>query len=271
MEPGDDGQYGVAARYFAESIETEFGIYYTNLHSNLPVISGHTPDIAGTSLEANLQLLNSFNIPGRVYDPNNLSEIRRFLVSDPLSPGFGNPLAGIALLPYGDYFVEYPEDIQMIGVSFSTSQNIGLPGGDTAISGEISMRKDQPFAYEDGDALSGAVGLPSLACWDAPTAYDCYSAFTPGEYKAGYIQRDYFQAEMVFIHFFDQVLGASRWTAVLDIAGSYLDLPSHSQALLNSNYNATLNHPWKPNSPTIPGIVATPYPTFIDNVWLVTC
>jgi hypothetical protein len=272
-EPDESGQYGVAVRYFAESIETEFGLFYTNLHSNLPVISGHTPDISGSVLEAGIEFLNSFAIPGRIYDTNNLSDIRRFLMTDPASPpeiqAYG-PLAGIALLSYGDYFVEYPEDIQMFGASFSTTLDIGLPGGGTAISGEISMRKDQPFAREDGDSLSGAVGLPSLACHDAPTPYDCYSQFAPGEYNAGYVTTDYYQAELVFIHFFDQILGASRWTAVLDIAGSYLDLPSKDEALLNSNYNATLNHPWLPNVPTVPGIPAfpfnLPYPTFINNI-----
>lgn len=261
QRPDSDGQYGVAARYFVESIETEFGVYYTNLHSNLPVISGHTPDVS---------LLN----PALT----SLEQARAFLTSLPAGPtppaSFGNPLATTALLPYGDYFVEYPEDIQMFGVSFSTSQDLGLPGGATAISGEISMRKDQPFALEDGDTLAGAVGLPSLACWDAPRAYDCYSAYEPGEYKAGYLQKDYFQAEMVFIHFFDQILGASRWTAVVDIAGSYLDMPGKTQALLNSNYNATLNHPWIPDVPyTVPGHAiysGVPFQTFIDGIWAAT-
>lgn len=245
VEPSDSGQYGVAARYFAESIETEFSLYYMNFHSRLPVISGHFPEVsqfnpAFTSLE-----IARAGIYGAT----------------------GSPLGGSFFLPYGDFFVEYPEDIQLIGASFNTTVDMGLRGGATAVSGEISMRKDQPFAREDGDALSGAVGLPSLACHDAPTPYDCYSAFEPGDYNKGYVQRDYFQAELVFIHFFDQVLGASRWTAVLDIAGSYMDMPSKSEALLNSNYNATLNHPYAPNVPTIIGIDNTLYPEFIQNAW----
>lgn len=257
VEPDKSGQYGVAVRYFAESIETEFGLFYTNLHSNLPVISGHLP------VPAELN-------PG--FAGLTLEQVRGILTTQ-AQPGYpaGNPLAGIALLPYGDYFVEYPEDIQMIGASFSTTLDIGLPGGGTAISGEISMRKDQPFAREDGDALSGAVGLPSLACHDAPTPYDCYSKFSPGDYNPGYVTSDYYQAELVFIHFFDQILGASRWTAVLDIAGSYLDLPSKDEVLLNSNYNATLNHPWiPPTSYTVPGhpvYGGIPFQTFIDLAW----
>src|SRR5690606_32320892 len=100
--------------------------------------------------------------------------------------------------------------------------------------------------------------------------YDCYSQFAPGEYNKGYVTTDYYQAELVFIHFFDNILGASRWTAVLDIAGSYLDMPSKDEVLLNSNYNATLNHPWLPEAPTIPGhpiFSNIPFPTFIDNAW----
>ena len=257
VDPDDQGQYGIAARYFVESIETEFGLYYTNLHSNLPVISGHTPDVTQLGF-------------------TTLDQARAFLTAppgaiDPLNPAtWGNPLATIGLLQYGNYFVEYPEDIQLFGASFSTALDIGLPGGGTSFSGEISMRKDQPFAREDGDALAGAVGLPSLACADAPVAYDCYSQFAPGEYNKGYITTDYYQAELVFIHFFDNILGASRWTGVLDIAGSYLDMPNKDEALLNSNYNATLNHPWLPDAPTIPGhpiFSNIPFPTFIENAW----
>jgi hypothetical protein len=39
--PSDSGQYGAALRWFVESLNsTEFGFYYLNYHSRLPVISG---------------------------------------------------------------------------------------------------------------------------------------------------------------------------------------------------------------------------------------
>lgn len=253
VEPDGSGQYGIAARYFADSIETELSVYYMNFHSRLPVTSGHFPDVTKLGF-------------------STLADAR-LAFTTAVTPGYpnGNPLATIALLPYGDYFVEYPEDIQLLGISLNTTADFGLPGGATAVSGELSMRHDQPFAREDGDALAGASGLPSLGCFDAQISYDCYSKFEPGEYNKGYVQSDYFQAEMVFIHFFDQVLGASRWTAVLDIAGSYIDLPSKSEALLNSNYNATLNHPWVPSTPyTVNGhpvYGAIPFPLFIEGAW----
>ncbi len=40
-EADDEGQYGLAFRFIAEELnDTEFGIYYTNLHSRIPVVSG---------------------------------------------------------------------------------------------------------------------------------------------------------------------------------------------------------------------------------------
>lgn len=270
-EPDNGGEYGIAVRYFAESIETEFSLYYMNLHSRLPVISGHFPDVTQLGFTTLDEARETLTAP-----PGGLAGL------NPADPStWGNPLATSILLPYGDYFLDYVEDIPLLGASFSSTFDFGLPGGATAVSGEISIRKDQPFAREDGDSLAGAVGLMSLACADAPTPYDCYSQYGPGEFNQGYVEADYFQAEMVFIHFFDQVLGASRWTAVLDIAGSYLDLPSKREALLNSNYNATLNFPNLPSvAYTIPGhpvyggpgeslffpVTGFAYPAFIDAV-----
>lgn len=252
LEPDDSGQFGLAARYFAESIETEFGLYYINYHSQAPLLSGYMPTTPG-------------NIP--------LATYRGLVIANPANPL--GPLGMTTALPNAEYVIEYPEDIQLFGASFNTTFDFGLPGGATSVSGEISMRKDQPFQLEDGDTIGGLIGLPAISCYDAPTPYDCYTKYEPGEYSAGYVQRDYFQAELAFIHFFDQVLGASRWTVLLDIAGSYMDLPSKDEYLLNSSYNATLNVPGiRDNlvstgqlSVLFGGLPQVPYDIFMNQVW----
>ncbi|HUD42507.1 MAG TPA: DUF1302 domain-containing protein [Dokdonella sp.] len=38
-EPSDGGQWGLASRWFAQGISTEFGLYYVNYHQRSPVIS----------------------------------------------------------------------------------------------------------------------------------------------------------------------------------------------------------------------------------------
>ncbi|MEH6825607.1 MAG: DUF1302 domain-containing protein [Motiliproteus sp.] len=54
QEPDDSGQFGLSTRYFAESIDTEFGAYYINYHSRLPYVSairaaGAHPAFGGTA------------------------------------------------------------------------------------------------------------------------------------------------------------------------------------------------------------------------------
>jgi hypothetical protein len=85
-EPDDAGQYGIAFRYFAEGLNsTEFGFYYTNLHSRLPLYTGATSQ--------NLSL-------GGVDAP--------FIPGDPFG---GNPV----------YWAEFPEDLKTYGLSVATN------------------------------------------------------------------------------------------------------------------------------------------------------
>jgi len=61
--PDDTGQWGVALRYFAEELNsTDFGFYYMNYHSRLPVVSGHT----GTQADAAAGLSHVLGLAGKV-------------------------------------------------------------------------------------------------------------------------------------------------------------------------------------------------------------
>lgn len=55
----------------------------------------------------------------------------------------------------GGFFVEYPEDIQLYGLSFNTVV------GDWSLQGEYSYKVDQPLQVEDVELLLAGVGLPS--------------------------------------------------------------------------------------------------------------
>ena len=238
IEGSDSGQYGVAARYYIEDLEMEVAAYYISYNSRLPLLSGYTPVVPESGITLPLFGLLDQNIfaAGLPLEP-----MRAFLagVSD-AGPAF--------LLPYAQYVVEYPDDIDLFGVSMNTTFDFGLPGGATSVSAELSMRKDQPFQIEDGVLLAGLVGFPSQICEDASTAYNCYTSYSQGEYVPGYVREDYYQGEIAFIHFFDQILGANRWTAVLDLGFSYADIPDKGELLLNSSYNAALATPWFPQA-----------------------
>ena len=80
----DDGQYGLALRYFSPALnDTEFGFFFLNYHSRLPLLSGYAVTTTQTFV--------------------------RNGVSYSLAPSSGR------------YLVEYPEDIRMYGMSFNTT------------------------------------------------------------------------------------------------------------------------------------------------------
>ncbi|MCP5092159.1 MAG: DUF1302 domain-containing protein [Gammaproteobacteria bacterium] len=184
IEPDDGGQYGVAFRYFAEKLAgSEFGVYYINYHSRTPYLGGFA--------SANESLGGP---PGTPFIP-------------------GNPLGGNP-----QYFAEFPEDIELFGVSFATN----LAG--FAVSGEVSYRPDFPVQINTTEILQGAVGE---APWS--TVLPRVIAAGPGGSASGYDLLPVTQAQVTFIRFFDQVLGASRLSFAAEFGGNWVgSLPEQS-------------------------------------------
>jgi hypothetical protein len=185
IEPDDGGQYGISLRYFAEKLAgSEFGLYYMNYHSRTPYLGGFT--------SANESLGGPPGTP--------------FIPGDPLG---GNPR----------YFAEFPEDIELWGVSFATN------AAGFAISGEISYRPDFPVQINTTEILQAAVGE---APWS--TVLPRVIAAGPGNPASGFDRLPVTQAQVTFIRFFDQVLGASRLSFAAEIGGNWVgDLPDQSE------------------------------------------
>ena len=184
IDPADSGQFGVSFRYFAEQLAgSEFGVYYMNYHSRLPYLGGFT--------SSNELLGGPPNTP--------------FIPGDPLG---GNPA----------YFAEFPEDIELYGLSFATN----LAG--FAISGEVSHRPDFPVQINTTEILQGAVGL---APWSTVTPL--VIAAGQGVAVSGFDELPVTQAQVTFIRFFDQVLGASRLSLAAEFGANWVgDLPEQS-------------------------------------------
>ncbi len=175
----DEGQFGLALRWYAEALnETEFGFYFLNYHSRLPLLSGR----AVTS-----------------------------------------PTGGAAT---GRFFVEYPEDIQMFGLSWNTT----LPGG-IAWQGELSHRPNMPLQVDDVELLYAALSplnpfipLPAL---DFNSQLGQYGF---GQEVRGWREHEVSQLQMTFTKAFSQVLGADQIALVGEIGATEVwDLPSHSE------------------------------------------
>ena len=200
-EPDDSGQWGIALRYLAEELNnTEFGFYYMNYHSRLPIVGAHTGTAADAG--AGLAIAGAIGAAG----PTAVREVVTGAVTQALTAAqCQNPqqsaecgalamrvqeetttrasalataaarAAGInAYADEGHYFLEYPEDIQLFGVSFNTE--IGATGW--ALQGEWSFRRDAPLQFAErkvfADALAPFTGLP-----------DCIAAKVPGLVAAG--------------------------------------------------------------------------------------
>jgi hypothetical protein len=184
VEPDDSGQFGVAFRYFAEKLAgSEFGVYYMNYHSRIPYLGGFT---------SNNEALGG--------PPNT-----------PFIPG--NPLGGNP-----QYFTEFPEDIELYGISIATN----FAG--FAVSGEVSHRPDFPVQINTTELLQAAVGG---APWS--TVLPRVIAVGPGASASGFDLMPVTQAQVTFIRFFDQVLGASRLSFAAEIGANWVgDLPEQS-------------------------------------------
>src|SRR5690606_19730738 len=196
------GQWGLAFRYMFEPLDTEFGAYFMNYHSRMPIFSGAGPDAATQAT------INTF--ASGIYD---------------LSPALGTAAGAALTAANGQYFIEYPEDIRLYGLSFSTT----LPTG-TAWQGEISYRPNAPVQLSTTDVLYA--GLRNLQL-NGVAVYDGASllAAAPGQELNGYNRKEVTQLQTTFTHFVDQVMGASRMTLVGEIGWTHVGgLESSSEA-----------------------------------------
>ncbi len=109
-------------------------------------------------------------------------------------------------------FVEYPEDVQMYGISFNTSTDSGL-----SIAGEITKRIKEPLQVDDVELLLAALqpvgniqsGMSQLG-----------NGYMPGDEISGYRLKDTYQAQFTITSLFQNVLGADQFTFLAEFGGN---------------------------------------------------
>lgn len=175
-EASNGGQWGAAFKYMFDPLDTEFGAYFMNYHSRAPIFS-------------------ATGAPQSIY--NGVAAL----------PGPFKALGPLVVAGNSQYFVEYPEDIRLYGLSFSTT----LPTG-TAWSGEISYRPNAPVQLNSTDILFAGVRPLGGALTNASLLQG-----VPGEDLHGYRRKEITQIQTTFTHFFDQVMGAQRLTLVGEV------------------------------------------------------
>ena len=262
-EPGDSGQWGIALRYLAEGLnDTEFGFYFINHHSRLPAISATTGDRTGVqaglfAAQAVSALTSATTTavtsavtdavtrqitaqvtaqapagtpPGTIQalvaaelaKPETRQSIRAEVVSQVSS--IASALAIDRYVETGEYFVEYPEDIRILGLSFNTQ--LGATGW--ALQGEYSLRRDAPLQRtEDSLFAEGLAPIlrtldpsrPDYIQRDDVSAY--LASYRPSKVQ-GYVRRDISQLQATATKVFGPALGADGGAFVAEVAVSHV-------------------------------------------------
>ncbi|MEG1039213.1 MAG: DUF1302 domain-containing protein [Pseudomonas sp.] len=188
-DPRDSGQFGVALRWFVPELhDTEFGFYAMNYHSRSLYLSFKQTTVApitGAQLAA-------------------LPAAARQLAA--IQSQFDRVRAA-------RYFVDYPEDIRLYGLSFQTTL------GATSVGGEVSYRPNMPLQINTAD-----LNLAALQSTDTDLRTQTSPLFTTGEVAQslggdlpGYKRMPVLQAQVTATHFVDQIWGASRLTLIGEV------------------------------------------------------
>ena len=189
----DGGQWGASFKLLTNILGgAEFGLYYMNYHSRLPVIMAQTGSLAGV----------------------------------------GNKNYAAT----AQYFLAYPEDIQLAGFSFNTQ--LGRTG--IALQGEVSHRWDVPLQIDDVELLYAALSPLSafLAANNQVGAYGFSQEIT------GYKKYQTTQVQMTATKAFSRVLGASQAVLVAEAAWHKVhDLPEQSVLRLEAPGTYTSGNP----------------------------
>ena len=262
-EPEDSGQWGVALRYLAEGLgNTEFGFYFVNYHSRLPVVSGRTGTAQGVAdgLSALRAIAGGSATKGAIaqaitakFPPGTPPATIQAAIQQEVPARVGGIAGLLAVDRYAKtarYIVEYPEDIQLLGVSFNTQ--LGASGW--ALQGELSHRMDAPLQIDGSELLFAAMtplttmGGPPCAP-TSPFAY-CRNQIAPNglgyeEYVKGYIERDVSQMQATATKVFGPTLGANSLAFVAEAALMYVhDMPDRSVLRLEGPGTDTSGDPF---------------------------
>lgn len=179
-------QFGVSLHYLSAALNnTDFGLYYLNYHSRTPLLSGYR-GFATSSVSFAPGGFSAESVATCKQDATNA-------------------------VCRGGYFVEYPEHINLFGLSFNTSAPFGI-----AVQGEYSYRPNHPLQISGVELLLAGLGVPGTLPVPA----------NRGDEIQGYRRVEMHQLQSTQTKTFGPTFGATQWTVLGEIGANYLVLPS---------------------------------------------
>ena len=275
-EPDDSGQWGFALRYLAENLnDTEFGFYFVNHHSRLPLVSatygtqsGYQKGLAAAAAvsasgSSTIRAITSQvtplvtravtqqitaavtaavppGTPQSVIDQQVATQLatpatRQQIAAEvrsQVTTGVGGVAGALAIDRYGktaSYHVEYPEDVQVFGVSFNTQ--LGASGW--ALQGEYSFHPDAPLQRTETSLFTEGL-MPLTEALQGRSTPELLAKL--GTRLQGYVERNVSQLQVTATKVFGPVAGADGMAFITEAAAMYVhDMPDKSTTPLDTN------------------------------------
>ena len=204
-DAGNSGEYGFALRSLLPALNnTELGLFFMNYHSRTPFLSG----MRGAATVA-----TAAGLAGRDAGcaSSNLVNFNVLLGINPLSQGLCTGARAAT------YFGEFPENIRLYGLSFSTSG----PGG-IALQGEYSYRPNQPLQLAATEVVLAAGGLANNITGGNVSA----ASVVPGTEISGFRRVKTQQLQVTATKIFGPSLGAELLSVIGEVGYTRLSLPA---------------------------------------------
>lgn len=193
-EADSKDQFGVALRWYVPALnDSELGFYYIKYNSRLPYVSG--------------------------------------LVNNPASASASQDSAPGQPSQFPSYFIEYPENINLYGISINTS----VPGG-WSLGAEYSFRDNMPLQWNAFELIFGGLQQRGpndeiLSKLEQQRRDENPGANIAGAPFDGYDRFNVSQAQFTLLKFFDQIMGANRLSLITEFGATYVhDLPDSDEA-----------------------------------------
>ena len=281
--PDDSGQWGIALRYLAENLnDTEFGFYFVNHHSRLPLVSATYGTAAGyqrglaaagavsASGSNTIQAITSqatplvtqavtqaftrqitdavsaavpAGTPQSVIDQQvaarlALPETRQQMaaeiqsqVQSQVTAGIQGAASALAIDRYGktaSYHIEYPEDLQVFGVSFNTL--LGASGW--ALQGEYSFHPDAPLQRTEASLFAEGL-MPLTATLAGSPSPELLARL--GTRLQGYVELDVSQLQVTATKVFGPAAGSDGGAFITEAAVMHVhDMPDKTATPLDT-------------------------------------
>lgn len=181
----DKGQFGGALRFFLPALNnSEMALYALNYHSRLPLAS---------------------------------------TLMAPCKVGSGACVPSQRDVTKAEIFAEYPENIQLYGLSFNTPGPLGI-----ALQGEYSYRPNLPVQLATVELILATAGLPNQAGFGSDVPNDpAGSAQAAGTRLQGYKSVEAHQFQFTGTKSVPNLLGAEQVIFLGEAAFFYQDLPDN--------------------------------------------